>query len=136
MRRAAVRVFALVAIAEACWFAWPWAGRVMVLVGGDDTLTYETYARHIQLDGLLMPGLLEPFYYQAFYPYFLAALHAVFGESMFGPILVQRLLVAFVAWAIMEIAARISRESVWRVALVTGVIFAYAKVGPIPRRSS
>ncbi|MEO8682827.1 MAG: hypothetical protein ABI665_27515, partial [Vicinamibacterales bacterium] len=131
MRRAAVRMFALVAIAEACWFAWPWASRVMVLVGGDDTLTYETYARHIQLDGLLMPGLLEPFYYQAFYPYFLAALHAVFGEGMFGPILVQRLLVAWLAWAIMEIAVRVSREDVWRVALVAGAIFTYAKVGPI-----
>ncbi len=131
LRRVVVKVFALAAIAEACWFAWPWAGRVMVLAGGDDTLTYEHYARRILADGLLMPHLAEPFYYQVFYPYFLAALHTVFGENMFGPMLVQRLLVALVAWAIMDIAVCISRPNVWRAAFVVGVVFAYAKVGPI-----
>ena len=71
----------------------------MMLVGGDDTMTYEGYARDILLNGILMnggqpPGQGEPFYYQAFYPYFLAGTHAVFGESMFGPVLLQRLLAA------------------------------------------
>ena len=44
----------------------------MVLVGGDDTLTYESYARRILADGILMPHLAEPFFYQVLYPYFLA----------------------------------------------------------------
>jgi hypothetical protein len=130
-RHAAVKIFALLAMIEACRFAWPWANRVMVLVGGDDTLTYESYARHILADGILMPHLAEPYFYQVLYPYFLAALHAVFGESMFGPMLIQRWLVAFVAWAIMYIAVKISRKEVWKVSLAVGVIFAYTKVGPI-----
>jgi hypothetical protein len=130
-RHAAVKIFALLAMAEACRFAWPWASHVMVLVGGDDTLTYESYARHILADGILMPHLAEPYFYQVLYPYFLAALHAAFGESMFGPMLIQRWLVAFVAWAIMYIAVKISREDVWKVSLAVGVIFAYSKVGPI-----
>lgn len=130
-RRAAIKALSMAAIAEACWFAWPWAGRVMVLVGGDDTLTYEHYARRILADGLLMPHLAEPFYYQVLYPYFLAAMHALFGESMFGPMLVQRLLVAFLAWTIMDLAVRISRPGAWRAALVVGAVVAYAKAGPI-----
>lgn len=130
-RHAAVKIFALLAMVEACRFAWPWAHQVMVLVGGDDTLTYESYARHILADGILMPHLAEPYFYQVLYPYFLAALHAVFGESMFGPMLIQRWLVAFVGWAIMYMAVKISREAAWKVALAVGVIFAYAKVGPI-----
>lgn len=130
-RHAAVKIFALLAMIEACRFAWPWASRVMVLVGGDDTLTYESYARRILADGILMPHLAEPYFYQVLYPYFLAGLHTLFGESMFGPMLVQRWLVSFVAWAIMYIAVKISREDVWKVSLAVGVIFAYAKVGPI-----
>ena len=86
-------LFAAVAAAEALIFAFPWWHHNMLLVGGDDTMTYEGYARDILLNGILMngglpPGQGEPFYYQAFYPYFLAAAHAVFGESMFGPVLV------------------------------------------------
>ena len=71
-RRAAVRV----ALGE----------QVMMLVGGDDTMTYEGYARDILLNGILMSGGQplgqgEPFYYQAFYPYFLAAMHACSAKA-------------------------------------------------------
>jgi hypothetical protein len=104
----------------------------MVMAGGDDPMTYEWYARDIQLNGILMnfglpAGQGEPFYYQAFYPYFLAAVHAVSGEGMFGVILVQRLLVAFTVWAIIEIAVALAGEDAWLGALACGVVFAIWK---------
>jgi len=121
-RDQAIAIFAAVAAVDAWRFAWPWATRVMTLVGGDDTLTYETYARDILFNGILMSGGKpfgqgEPFYYQAFYPYFLAATHFVFGEFMFGALLVQRLLAAVAIVKLVEITIRYTTERAWIVAL-------------------
>ena len=129
-------LFVAVAAAEALIFAFPWWDHNMLLVGGDDTMTYEGYARDILLNGILMngglpPGQGEPFYYQAFYPYFLAAAHAVFGESMFGPVLLQRLLAALAMWKIVEIAVAFSSEHIWKVALPIAVLFVAWKFWPI-----
>lgn len=129
-------LFAAVAAAEALIFAFRWWHHNMLLVGGDDTMTYEGYARDILLNGILMngglpPGQGEPFYYQAFYPYFLAAAHAVFGESMFGPALLQRLLAALAMWKIVEIAVAFSSEQIWKVALPIAVLFVAWKFWPI-----
>jgi hypothetical protein len=129
-------LFAAGAAAEALIFAFPWWHHNMLLVGGDDTMTYEGYARDILLNGILMngglpPGQGEPFYYQAFYPYFLAAAHAVFGESMFGPALIQRLLAALAMWKIVEIAVAFSSERIWKVALPIAVLFVAWKFWPI-----
>lgn len=128
--------FAVVASIEAFVFARPWFARNMVLVGGDDPMTYEGYAREILLNGILMNGGLplgqgEPFYYQAFYPYFLAAAHFLFGESMFGPMLVQRLLCALTMVMLVEIAIQFSGERVWRTALPLAVAFLAWKFWPI-----
>ncbi len=95
--------FALVAVAEAFIFASPWFTRLALLVPGDDPMTYESYARDIQLNGLLLKSVEGPFYYQVFYPYFLAAIHTLFGEGMFGLVFVQRALVAFVVWMVVRI---------------------------------
>lgn len=121
-------LFAAVAAIDALRFAWPWATRVMMLAGGDDTLTYETYARDILFNGILMSGGKplgqgEPFYYQAFYPYFLAGTHAVFGEFMFGAVLVQRLLAAFTIVKLVEITIRFTTERAWMVALPIATAF-------------
>jgi hypothetical protein len=121
-REQAVALFAAVAAIDAWRVAWPWATRVMTLVGGDDTLTYETFARDILFNGILMSGGKplgegELFYYQAFYPYFLAGTHAVFGEFMFGAVLVQRLLAAFAIIKLVEITIRYTSERAWIVAL-------------------
>jgi hypothetical protein len=128
--------FALVASVEALLFAWPWSGRNMVLAGGDDPMTYEGYARDILLNGILMnsglpPGQGEPFYYQAFYPYFLAATHYAFGESMFGPMLIQRLLCALTAVILVEIAVLLLPGRVWTVALPLAAAFIAWKFWPI-----
>jgi len=121
-------LLAIAVAAEAMVFAWPWTRQLMVMAGGDDPMTYEWYSRDIQLNGILVNfglpvGQGEPFYYQAFYPYFLAAVHALFGEGMFGVILVQRMLVAFTVWAIVEIAVTIAGEDAWPGALLCGVVF-------------
>jgi hypothetical protein len=122
----------LVAAAEALVFALPWTWRTMILVGGDDTLTYEYYARQIQLDSFLLShGGGEPFFYQVLYPYVLAGMHGVFGESMFGPMLVQRLLLALLVWAIVEIAVKVGGRAVWWCALACGTAFAYILMAPI-----
>ena len=127
-RRQVIAVFAAVAAADALRFAWPWATRVMLLNGGDDTLTYETYARDILFNGILMSGghplgQGEPFYYQAFYPYFLAGTHALFGEFMFGAVLLQRLLAALAIVKLVEIAIRYTEERAWIVALPIATAF-------------
>ena len=129
-------IFAALAAAEAVIFALPWWQRNMVLIGGDDTMTYEGYARDILLNGVLMNGGLpagqgEPFYYQAFYPYFLALEHALFGEGMFGVVLAQRLLAAFAAWQLVAIAVALSVEAVWIVALPVASAFVAWKFWPI-----
>ena len=129
-------VFAVAAAVEAVVFAWPWFTHNMLLPGGDDTMTYEGYARDILLNGILMngglpPGQGEPFYYQAFYPYFLAAMHYLFGESMFGPVLVQRLLAAFTVWVLVGIAVDLHVERVWKIALPVAAFFIAWKLWPI-----
>ncbi|HUQ87837.1 MAG TPA: glycosyltransferase family 39 protein, partial [Vicinamibacterales bacterium] len=127
-RDRAIAMFAAIAAIDALRFAWPWATKVMMLVGGDDTLTYETYARDILFNGILMSGGKplgqgEPFYYQAFYPYFLAATHSVFGDFMFGALLVQRLLAAVAIVRLVQIAIRYSSERAWIVALPIATAF-------------
>lgn len=134
--QAAVSLFMACAAIEALRFAWPWASRLRIMAAGDDTMVYEGYARDILFHGVLMNGGAplgqgEPFYYQAFYPYFLAATHAVFGESFFGALFVQRLLVALTAVAIVKIAVAIWNESIWPVALLVATAFVYWKVAPI-----
>jgi hypothetical protein len=137
VRRAqALSLLAIVGAIEAVVFAWPWLGRIMVLAGGDDPMTYEGYARDILLNGIWMNqgqplGHSEPFYYQALYPYFLAAVHAVFGEGMFGVMLVQRLLVVFVIWMLVKIACDLGGDDVWPAALVCATGFACWKIWPI-----
>ena len=126
-RAQALSLFAAVA-AEALRFAWPWATRVMMLVGGDDPLTYETYARDILFNGILMSGGQplgqgEPFYYQAFYPYFLARHALVFGEFMFGALLVQRLLAARGDRQARRDRDRYTTERAWIVALPIATAF-------------
>jgi hypothetical protein len=83
----AVLAYALVTTADL-------AGRAVVLEGGQDWLTYESYARDILLNGPLMTlgeriGKGKPFFFQPFYPYYLAGLHWLTGEGLWGPIVLQ-----------------------------------------------
>lgn len=132
---ALIALFIAGAIVEALRFAWPWAARLRIMAPGDDPMVYEGYARDILFKGILMngggaPGQGEPFYFQAFYPYFLAATHAIFGESFFGALFVQRLLVGITAVAITRIAMTVGGARVWPT-LAVAAAFVYWKLAPI-----
>lgn len=134
--QAAIAIYMAAGIAEAMRFAWPWAGRFRVMIGGDDPMTYEAYARDILFNGPLMngglpPGQGEPFYYQALYPYFLASAHFVFGEGMFGVLFLQRLLVALTAVLLTRIAMKMRGDGIWPVALLISSLFVWWKFAPI-----
>jgi hypothetical protein len=68
--------------------------KLELLGGGQDWLTHESLARDILIGGPLMT-LGEPlgegrtFYAQPFYPYALAAMHALTGEDQFGVLALQ-----------------------------------------------
>ena len=84
------------------WAAVPLEGRYAPLGAGDDWFGFESRARDILQHGPLMlldapRGQGAPYFYHPFYSYFLAAVHAVTGESLAGPIFVQFLLLAAVA---------------------------------------
>ncbi len=133
---AAIAIVVAAGFIESMRYALPWTRQLLLLAGGDDPMTYEGYARDIQFNGLLMnggrpPGEGEPFYYQAFYPYFLAAVHATFGEGMFGVLLLQRFLVVLTAVAIIRIAIELAGAKVWPAALAVGGLFVWWKFAPI-----
>lgn len=69
-----------------------WSGlrNVMVtLSGGNDWLAYEGYARDILINGPLLRVQNGVFYYQVLYPYYLALVHWLLGEDLFGVFAVQ-----------------------------------------------
>ena len=77
--------------------SWPRLDRVdklELLGGGQDWLTHESFARDILIGGPLMTlgkplGEGRTFYAQPFYPYALAAMHALTGEDLFGVVALQ-----------------------------------------------
>lgn len=135
-RHQVMALFAAIAAADALRVAWPWATRMMLLIAGDDTATYETFARDILFNGILMSGGKplghgDPFYYQAFYPYFLGLEHVIGGEFMFGVVLIQRLLAIFAIVKLVEIAIRFTTERAWIVALPIAAAFMWWKFSTI-----
>ena len=133
---AGIALFIAAGAVESLRFAWPWSERFMNMVAGDDPMTYEGYARDILFNGILMNGGAplgqgEPFYYQAFYPYFLAACHALFGEGMFGVLLVQRFMVVLTAVAATRIAMKLRGDAVWPIALLVSGLFVWWKFARI-----
>jgi len=129
------RLLWLGAIAEALRYAWPYAGRVTVLSGGGDMLVYEHLSRVILSGDVLLAaggpggGQGTAFHFQPLYPYFLALAHGLFGEDLFGVVLLQRVLVAAtVAWAAALTAQLFGPRAGW-IAVVGGGLLAYARVG-------
>jgi hypothetical protein len=129
----AVSLVWMIGILDAVVFAAPTIGRLVILSGGDDWLTYESQARDIVLHGPLMTGGNAlghgtPFFAQPFYSYFLAACHWLFGDGLFGIYFVQRLAVAGTIVALWRATALVFDEEVGLAALVTGVVVAYQKL--------
>ena len=99
------------------------AGRVVTLSGGDDWFGFESNARDVLHHGPLMtlgqpPGQAYPYFSHPFYSYFLAGVHAITGEGLFGPLFVQFLILAIVAVIMFRLAAELFGES----AAVAGVL--------------
>ncbi|HWW82834.1 MAG TPA: glycosyltransferase family 39 protein, partial [Vicinamibacterales bacterium] len=133
--RSFAALFAVVAVIEAFLFSRPWVGRLMLLSGGDDWLTYETYARDLVLHGPLMTlgrplGMGEPFYYQPLYPYVLAGLHWLFGEGFFAIVYIQRLLVAVSVAFVWRLTHVLFGARIGLVGLAVALVVLYDKLGP------
>jgi 4-amino-4-deoxy-L-arabinose transferase-like glycosyltransferase len=112
----AVTVYALITTADL-------AGRATVLEGGQDWLTYESYARDIQLNGLLMTlgeplGKGKPFFFQPFYPYSLALMHWLTGEGVWGPTVLQLMGLGVAAALVYELGKRLFGAAAGLVALL------------------
>ena len=126
-------VVTAVAVTEALWFAAPAIGRLILQPGGDDSLTYQVYARDIVFNGPLMllglsPGQGEPFYYQPLYSYFLAAVHLLFGDELFGLYFIQRLSLAAILVAVCWMTRRLYGRAAAAIACVVGIALLYGWV--------
>jgi hypothetical protein len=89
--------------------AQPLLGTFKTLTGGDDWLGFESRARDILQNGVLMTlgrplGEGAAYFYHPFYSYVLAATHAVAGESLFGPIVMHFLVLAVTAYVMWSFA--------------------------------
>jgi hypothetical protein len=122
-------------IGDALVAAVPALGRNYALSGGNDWLTYEWHARDIALHGPWMThgaalGHGSAFFQQAFYPYFLAACHWLFGDGLFGVYFVQRLFVASTIVALWRTTARLFDERTGLAAMVVAIVVVYEKFAP------
>jgi hypothetical protein len=126
----------IVLMAGGLLFAKSTMGRVVILGGGQDYLTYESYARDILLNGPLMllghpAGQGAPFYYQPLYPYFLALTHLIFGEDLSGAYMVQWLLAGVTVIVVWKISTRLFGAQIGHAALVLGIIYFAGKLVPM-----
>lgn len=81
----------------------PLVATFKTLSGGDDWLGFESRARDVLQNGLLMTlgrpiGEGDAYFYHPFYSYILAATHALAGESLFGPVFMQFLVLAITGY--------------------------------------
>ncbi|MBV9595601.1 MAG: glycosyltransferase family 39 protein [Chloroflexi bacterium] len=107
--RAAIWLAPLLFLAYGMLLEAPAEGKATILSGLDDWLIYESSARDILLNGWRMDGgqgHAAAFYGQPLYPYVLAALHRVTGESLFGPLVVQFAALGAVVVGTAELARR------------------------------
>ncbi|HEX6085408.1 MAG TPA: glycosyltransferase family 39 protein [Thermoanaerobaculia bacterium] len=79
-----------------------YGGKAVALTQWDDWFSYEASAREVLQHGPLMTfgaplGAGEPYVWHPLYCYFLAGMHVLTGEGLFGPVFAQYLIVAIVA---------------------------------------
>jgi hypothetical protein len=75
-------------------------------------------------------GSGESFYYKPLYPYVLALLHGLFGESLFGVVLVQRLLVALSVALVWRMTHVLFGPRTGLIGLVVAAVVLYTRLGP------
>lgn len=118
----ALGLFSLFGV-QGWWSASRFAGRMVSFNALDDWFAYESRAREILTNSLLMTfgrplGEGAPYFFHPFYSYFLAAVHLVTGETLFGPIFVQFLILAAVAVLMWRLSADLFGEMAATVAVV------------------
>jgi dolichyl-phosphate-mannose-protein mannosyltransferase len=107
-------LFALFGI-QGFWRARPLATHIVTLTSGDDWFGFESSAREILHHGPLMTfgrplGEGAAYFFHPLYCYFLAAVHLVTGESLFGPVFIQFVILAGVATLLWGLAADLFGE--------------------------
>lgn len=113
--RAALAAVPLLFLGYGMAVNWDRAGRATVLSGLDDWLSYESSARDILLNGPSMTdslGHASPYYAQPLYAYALAVAHALTGESIFGPLVLQYAALGLVLVATAALGARLFGRTV------------------------
>ncbi|MSO55915.1 MAG: hypothetical protein EXQ55_03195 [Acidobacteria bacterium] len=135
-RDAFVALSWLAAMIGGLLFAEPAVHRFIAIEGGQDYLTYESYARDIVLNGPLMLlgrpiGQAAPFYMQPLYAYFIALVHLVFGEDLSGLYLVQWTLAGTTVLIIWKVTERLFGDRTGKVALVLAGMFFAAQLVPL-----
>lgn len=90
--------------------ALPYASRFQTLTAGDDWLGFESRARDVIENGLLMTlgkplGEGVAYFYHPFYSYVLAAVHLLAGEALFAPVFVHFLILAITALVLWSFAS-------------------------------
>lgn len=97
--------------------------RLILFSGGNDELGHEGFARQVLVSTnfhqFAEAGEISLFYYQPMHRYFLALLHLLFGEPMWGPYLIQTLLSALAVFLSIKYLKKISIVG----ALVASFIF-------------
>jgi dolichyl-phosphate-mannose-protein mannosyltransferase len=98
--------------AQGFWKAVPFRDRFVSLSSGDDWLQYEASAREILTGGLLMtygkpPGQGDAYFYYPFYSYFLAFVHRLTGEDLYGIVVVQFLVLLLATILIHRLTRRL-----------------------------
>jgi hypothetical protein len=117
IRHAAVVALLSGITAQALVTAEPFIRKTVDLTTGNDWLAYEGNARDILHQGLLMTGGKplsqgDPFYFYPFYPYALAAGHAVIGEDFGAVIIVNGFAIASLVPLCWLLAWRDARSAV------------------------
>ena len=114
-------------LAQGIWKALPRSGHFLALSGGDDWLQFEALSREILLGGPLITygqplGQGDPYFYYPLYPYFLAVVHRLTGEDLFGVIVAQFAVLLLATIVIHRFARRLVGESAALVGLVLLVV--------------
>lgn len=105
--------------AQGLWKSRHLVGRVWTLTGGDDWLAFEMNARDALLNGWMMTRHSKVAYYEyPGYGYFVAAVHAVTGESLAGVVLMNFVVLALATIVIYLLARQLTAPRAAYVAVV------------------
>src|SRR5262245_31285829 len=125
LRRIAVVAAFTILLAMAVNASLVYRNVTMNILTGDDPLAYESFARDIFFNGLLLPSWKAPFYFYPFYPYVLAVAHIVFGEDLSSAVVLHGLCLASLALLFWRLGWK--HLPVWGLAIGLAVLGYYCR---------